>query len=414
MSNRMFGRGCWLSVCIAAVTILAGSAWAQPTIDYPRGEVNNQKNPHPITYGWQGDVPEPVTEPGPYYYHFYYTGTVTGDARVTPDSVIQRIPVPDSEWPSYYMNMVTALVFHYAVNTMNSKAVGAYEGKRHINVGSLPYVPGQTQSNQAPVVPGVGQQEDPYATGTTDANDPYGYADDPYTDTAAEEPMLDDTGEDNVVSLPSVYNADYAAAHWTFYYDQLVLWQYYCVRNLLGEDDFLLEEEVATDEAVQSRATGTLVGQAARQPTVTRTAEEIEAMRLELDPVNDYASNFVPGKTPLGQKLRQDLEVKAARHEEYVYKQYIGMINRIEAREGNQKRYEDWLEAKRQQIFNFAEEWRKVENGEVMFLDDRLFLVTKEPLTGGPLEATNVVVREQLTPQDLLNDDGTLVAPTEN
>src|SRR5690606_38989245 len=67
------------------------------------------------------------------------------------------------------------------------------------------------------------------------------------------------------------------AAEWTFYYDQLVLWQYYCARVLLRDmDQELLEPDLMTPPGSGGRVEGV----SGRLPG--RIPEETEAMLSQM------------------------------------------------------------------------------------------------------------------------------------
>ena len=98
--------------------------------------------------------------------------------------------------------------------------------------------------------------------------------------------------------------------------------------------------------------------------------------------------------------------------EEDVYTAFMDMINEIDARTLNQAQYEEWLKNKRQEVLDFAENWRQAEEGDTLLINDTLFIITEEPLEAVPIDAVNVIRGEQITPQDLLNDDGSIKTPT--
>jgi hypothetical protein len=87
------------------------------------------------------------------------------------------------------------------------------------------------------------------------------------------------------------------------------------------------------------------------------------------------------------------------------------MINEIEQRDVNREKYAQWLAERQTQVFEFAENWRKLREGESVIIDDTLFLITAEKLESPPLDAINLSRTDRLTPQDLINEDGTIKKP---
>ena len=70
-----------------------------------------------------------------------------------------------------------------------------------------------------------------------------------------------------------------------------------------------------------------------------------------------------------------------------------------------------WLDTKRKELSEFADSWQKVDKGDSFMIDNTLYLVTKEPSDAIPLNGVNVIKSERLTPQDLLNEDGSMKQP---
>src|SRR5262245_22303458 len=74
----------------------------------------SQRDPHPVTYKWAGEI-KPVSEPGPFYYVAYYIGTVEGDARILKENKVQRLMVPMSEWQANKKWLIAKLTLFYQV-----------------------------------------------------------------------------------------------------------------------------------------------------------------------------------------------------------------------------------------------------------------------------------------------------------
>jgi len=270
-----------------------------------------------------------------------------------------------------------------------------------------------------------------------------------------------------------------AAAEWTFYYDQLVLWQYYCARNLLNnEETGLLETNLPTPtpapgltsaqptplpaEPVSSIDIASTIrpGETGKEPIKVlqyQTNPEVggvsgasygggrsfmsrdiirgpgqfgrqsrsvggsyrasgargragaggpeAAVRVVFNPEEDYNN---PDRNLA---YRKEFLKAVENKEQNIYKLFMDMITRIDQREINQERYQDWENNKRQELINFAESWRKVEEGDTFMVKDNLYLVTQEPLDSVPINGVNIVRGERLTPQDILEEDGSLKQP---
>lgn len=295
-------------------------------------------------------------------------------------------------------------------------------------------------------------------------------------------------GAANALSTAAGFNTQ-AAAEWTIYYDQLVLWQYYCARQLLNKmDQDLLEQGAADGEGTtgtpgaagtsttpgvgQRNQVGVLEMLSAAKPgeagkstlsaikkRTTRPSLSGQSGSLgagsTLSPMGGPAGDPMSADMPMGapatnmtmgaeammgdlgnlggpaqagvreafspwqdflnservDKYRQAFQSAAEEKEQDLYNSFIEMINRIDQRELAQERYNQWVQDNKKELGEFAENWRKVDSGETFMLDDTLYLVTKEPLESVPINGVNVLKGDQLTPQDLLNEDGSLKKP---
>jgi len=129
------------------------------------------------------------------------------------------------------------------------------------------------------------------------------------------------------------------------------------------------------------------------------------ATREEFSPQEDFLH---PDRNLIDRKKFQQA---ATEKEDDLYKTFLDMIDRIKTREDDQKSYDAWRKDKQAEMTEFAKSWRKVEEGDTFMIKDNLYLVTKEPLDSIPLNGVNILKGEQLTPQDLLNPDGTIKQP---
>ncbi|HOR28538.1 MAG TPA: hypothetical protein PLG73_11005 [Candidatus Sumerlaeota bacterium] len=229
-----------------------------------------------------------------------------------------------------------------------------------------------------------------------------------------------------------------AAAEWTFFYDQLVLWQYYCARNLLDDRDDQLVENLTLEEPMTEQddpmrrlatlkpdalndpeaagiggfinsQTGDFYTQRQQQPAGSQqqlTDNEGNLLVRELfDPLATYQD-----PTILSRYRSQFLEARDQREQD-LYKMFSAMLDDIDGREVNQELYEQWLEEKRQELIAYADSWRRVRDGEALVVDDTVFVVTEEPMEYPPANAVNISRGERVTPQDLLNLDGSVRQP---
>ncbi len=449
-----------------------GAAWAQVDASVELGTVSTT-DPHPTTYVWTAPVAT-ITEPGTQYYHFYYTGTVNPDARVPEDVTIQRIPIPFNEWEENKRWLITQLTQYYQkTRNLPQTAVQEYQAGP-VDPNALAFQPGGDLAG-APGMPGMGpgmpgmpgMGPDPGMGGfgpQAGGFGPPGMAPQPQEPEPAEDILEDDFLEDDLgmdedlglggefgTAFSSVAFDPKVAAEWTFYYDQLVLWQYYCARVLLRDAEERLLEPLPPDprrlmrERQLSDISGLRPAEIREETTVGplgvgRAGLAADAMGgmagaasgfLEDDlgfgesllgmgplgqrgPVSALRERFSPQtdyENPDGGKRAEYLEKfeKEARWlDEQVYYQYIQMIEGIDRRALNQEHYDEWVREKRQEIYNFAETWRRVDQGETLVFDETLFLVSEDPLESLPNNTVNIIRQQRLTPQDLLNNDGTI------
>lgn len=535
-----------LTGAAAGLLGLAGrvSAQAPSKADVEFGLLS-QKDPHPLTYSWGAEI-KPVTDPGAFFYYFYYTGTVGPDARVEQGTKIQRIPVPYLEWEAEKKNIIAKLAYFYQV-TKNIQPGGLSalggEGVEFGGAGNvqapIPGAPSALVGAEPGVNPGVnpgGENLNPDAQpaagfpapgidGGAGAVAPVPAADavpGGFPAPAAANPNGEFNpgapAEPNAAATegagplppggggPNQFTQGYAgysvnmpgsgfggsnlnpnaAAEWTFYLDQFVLWQYYCARNLLQDqnDEIIDPQGSAASGApsvlstagqdAMSQQLGALApgggaggtGSSATKGKATANSGPLRGPNARGLPANKTAGNapgggggagvgsFIdsnsgdfyaqrgagsgelggaggPGGPGLDSQtlsaMREIFDLTVMKqtgidwrdkfidtskaNEQKIYKAFIEMINRIDERQVNQEQYDQWIENKRQQIFNFAENWRKLDQGEAQVINDTMFLITKEPLESVPYDAINIVKNEQVTPQDLINADGTIKKP---
>lgn len=343
--------------------VLTQPAGAQVLASVEINEDPAAGDPHPTIYTWEGEN-RPIKDPVQYY-TFYYTGEVAPDGTVPLGTTIDRVAVPNTEWEQNRKAIVTQLAAYYSAQ----------------------------QGIEVPDQPTV----------TLDENFEYvetGVAQDP--NTAGLDPR--------------------AAAEWTFYIDQFVLWQFYCRRVLMNERD--AERANSTEEELQrylDRQALSALGPDINVDEVLEEAqrireeeeedpnappqEEIELLGAEFDPDAIYADPQTMGK------YRDEFVRMAEAREKLATTIFSDMLAAIDARKDELDRYEDWLESKQRELLDFARAWAKVQSGERVSFEDTFYLITKEPLESVPRDSRNVVRREVLTPQDLISRDGQLKGP---
>lgn len=458
--------------CLATAVILVCAAGAQDNIALTptnaKVEVStiSQKDPHPTTYSWDAPVVT-ITKPGNEYFAWYYTGTVQPDARVPDGSPIMRIPVKMKDWAQNKRWIIAQLtLFYQQANRLPPTALQDYQaGPNAPNANLL--MPQPTPMMTPPPRPMPTGNDEPaennYGTEGAEVENP---------DLGSEAPPPG-PGQMNMGGGPANFQAPNAfdpkaAAEWTFYYDQLVLWQYYCARTLLnGQDKNLLEQmpsrtpQQQGQQQLLTQISGmtpqmlrrTTLQEARRQtqgnngqpgspqdmaqfnsqyigdgadmenPDLGGGGEmgmgggmgmgmggpnqQITVLRERFDPTKDYNS-LSDGSKSKGDEYRDKFLEAAKQLDDQVYTLYMDMIKGIDKRQANNEEYEKWIKDKRQEVSGYAETWRKLEHGETIMIDGTMFLVSKDPLESVPNQSINIIKRERLTPADLLNPDGTV------
>ncbi|MCE5231120.1 hypothetical protein LLG95_16205 [bacterium] len=497
---------------LAAMTLIGvANAQSAPGLTPTNAKVDvstiSPKDPHPTVYSWDGKI-ESINQPKTYY-TFFYTGTVQPDARVPDDGVITRVPVKLNEWADNKRWIIAQLtMFYQAANNLPTTALQEYQAGPQPTTpapGTMP--PPQQQQQTQPTTPqpqtsqmppqgfqpggppqfgGPGQQQ------TQAPPQPQNRSDEPQEMGGgggasmeggdAENPEnreLGGGGGGNVVNMPNNVPQPLnvgafdpkAAAEWTFYYDQLVLWQYYCARNLLrGQDKTLLEtlppsgglQMQPQQQQLISQISG-MTPQMLRSETIRQSqqmnqpgnmnqfrtsyipsgggiegenpdmggggggmmmmgpggggfgslgapapGQQISLLRETFDPQKDFESLTDPAAKSTGDEYREKFTEAAKQLDEQIYTIYMEMLKGIDKRQVTNENYEKWIKEKRQEVTNYAETWRKLEHGETIMIGGTMFLVSKDPLESVPNQSINIIKRERLTPADLLNPDGTV------
>ncbi len=433
---------------LSLLTLVSPITAQQLKVDVKLSDISDI-SPHPTTYVYYDEVVT-IQDPGAHYYTFFYTGQVNPDARVPTSSKILRIPIPVDEWSQYRQHIITRLTEFY-------------RGGSTVPVSD----PEQEKAGKEIAEDETGDEfVSEYDEEFDDEFGDEGFDDEGFDDEFGDE-ELDSTPTPTPTPVPATMAGMYgmgfmnpafsaaggfvppvaggipgvgaveggefnpkAAAEWTFYYDQLVLWQYYCARVLLdGQDKALLEDNddsslVDGESTSLAGAPGTAEGdKPAPSSFGSRSGDDsfgdlplaYQSMmdsdgellvREVFDPIDDHEN------PDHNRRYHQKYVAASKDKEEDVYTAFMDMINEIDARTLNQAQYEEWLKNKRQEVLNFAEDWRQAEEGDTLLINDTLFIITEEPLDAVPIDAVNVIRGEQVTPQDLLNDDGSIKTPT--
>ncbi|MBN1517599.1 hypothetical protein JXA32_13635 [Candidatus Sumerlaeota bacterium] len=147
-------------------------------------------------------------------------------------------------------------------------------------------------------------------------------------------------------------------AHWIYFYRQLTLWENYIAGELLFE------------------------------PLAQRTSYDIRLMNTgELNEL--LSSHRDQAKT---KDLRASIRVQ-------------NILTKLEERQRDRELFRNWLQARERDIDEFAQNFYNRQQGTLLILEGQEFLVTEKPQDTVPGDVINVVT-EELTPFDLLTEDG--------
>lgn len=360
--HRLF-RSLVLAVAAVAMVALAGSVGAQTLASV---EIEGEGvQVHPTTYKWDGKF-EPVLDPGANFYTFYYTGTVEQDGTVLEDVEIKRVAVSNLEWEQNRAAIVAKLQ-SFIEGGQDQASADQQKSLVNKNVeldGNFNYV---DKSKTAPK-PNASESTDPISQ-----------------------------------------------AEWTFYYDQVVLWQYYCQRVILNEVD---------PDAKPSKSKGTRERQEYVDALV---AYEGDTRGINPNDVlnelagEDESGDFIAAEYFNAKREAEDqMEIKAL-HEEFARRAsaledkarriFDEMVDAIEARQKDREKYEGWVQERNEGLNDFATAWTEVEAGRLLNFDQTYYLLTEEPIEAVPEGARSVQVRKVVTPQDLIEESGKLKPP---
>lgn len=361
--GKMFFRPLVLAAPLMMIFGMGMNASAQPLANVEVSPAPQGTDPHPTVYNWEGEI-KPVREPGVGYYYFFYTGSVGADATVPLGVDIKRIAIPYREWESNKRAMVGRLTTHF------EEAFGAIEPS-----SSTPEVEFDANFNYVTV-----EAEEEFTGSGVDPR---------------------------------------AAAEWTFYLDQVILWQFYCRRVLIGDmnasqanSDRSTLQRVSDRDSLAAAFPGINPDELLAEQDRLREEQGIEEFGVEEGSVGtaaeDYDAMLIYEDPGVLNKFVDEFVLLAEEREELATEIYSSMLTRIEERRSEQQLFEDWQERKKVALVDFAKAWGKVHSGQRVRFENTFYLITDAPLASVPADALNIVIGEVLTPQDLIGRDGRL------
>ena len=155
-----------------------------------------------------------------------------------------------------------------------------------------------------------------------------------------------------------------AVAEWQYYWEQLKLWETYVKKQVLNDEPL--------DKSVQ-----------------------------------DLDFNLPTTLDEQMQQISQSYEQQARQASIDMFTKYINLLGRIEERIWQREVYRAWIERNKMKLNEFAYEWLRRMTGEELEIEGRVYLVSPKPLKNIPAGKVNIVTTN-LTPYDLLNEDGSL------
>jgi hypothetical protein len=157
-----------------------------------------------------------------------------------------------------------------------------------------------------------------------------------------------------------------AAAEWLFYYDQVYLWNLYVAEEILDTD----------------------------------TGGEF-LMGLQPDALRQEIPKFYERLIEMRDQLAAD-----------EHKENLEFYARMDARELQRERYDEWRAQEAENILEFAREQRRRIEGTEVIVENRAFIISAEPLRRVQPGRVNIVTESRIvTPYDLLTSDGELKSP---
>jgi hypothetical protein len=157
----------------------------------------------------------------------------------------------------------------------------------------------------------------------------------------------------------------HAVAAWTYWWNQLKLWQRYTKDDLFHEP---LQQTIESTDFTN-------------QDTVKQSVDS----------------------------TRNTLVTQSEQINDQQHQQNLQFLERLMRRETQRTQYADWVQSREALLLEFADRWVKRMKGEILNIDGNTYLISSQPLQKIPRDTINIVTRK-LTPYDLLNSDGSLKA----
>jgi hypothetical protein len=318
---------------------------------------------YPATYEWDGDI-EPVIDPGANFYTFYYTGTVLEDGTVPEDSEIKRVTVSNLEWEQNRATIITAIQTFIESGEVTAPREQRSLVNRNVQLdGNFEYV--DTTPQQA-------------APARTSSMDPK------------------------------------IQAEWTFFYDQVVLWQYYCHRVVLNEQS---GERPSSSQSARERQEYVDALRAYDGDLEGINPNEVLGQLMEGQQLDDFvAASYFDAKRDAEdfsqiEALRDEFVRRADEREARARRIFDEMVEAVEARQSDRELYDEWKQERNDRLGDFVTAWTEVQEGRLLNFGQTYYLLTEEPVEAVPAGARSVPVRKVLTPQDLIDEDGQLKGP---
>lgn len=210
-----------------------------------------------------------------------------------------------------------------------------------------------------------------------------------------------------------------AWAQWRYYADQLALWGIYCREFVLQgvETDVGFMNIVWPGDGFDPEAE-----EQEGESNIFNENRPLDDQLADFNPIPDTRQGresqtvFSPEQMDAQATFLYNIYLDELRSFEESQVMYMkGLKNRLESRQQQRESYELWREDQRQQIMDLVDEWNRRYEGKVTMIEGvryELYQPGNEPRS--VTRGANVVVTDyDLTPYDILNNDGTLRGPAE-
>ncbi len=215
-------------------------------------------------------------------------------------------------------------------------------------------------------------------------------------------------------------------AQWMAYSNQLMLWSRYC-RDvvLIGSDyEFDPNTDIQWPGTPQAAETETQGGRPQAPELIINENRSLDDQAADFLPVPDTRGGGQGGQgTVIDPEQMNDVakgiyndflyELRAYEEDQVMFMRDLKQS--LDNRESKRLAYEDWKESRREQVHEYVLEWGRRYSGQVLTIAGvRYELYRPGNVPSQVPRGTNVVVTDfDITPYDLLNDDGTLRGPAQ-